>query len=829
MSASNNNASQQQQNRNAQQNSFQVLDFLLLCLSRWYWFVLAIGICLFIAAATIIKSPSVYNASASVMIKLEGSSKKTDDIAALLSTRGASMGSKLPNEIATFRSPALMTEVVKRMKLDVNYAVKGRVRTIPIYGESCPCVVTFLDKSPSGVSFCVTPTAYGYDISQIKYNAGNETIESEETVSGAFSDTLSTTFGHIIIEPSDIYTGTAWTNPVYVSRISEYAAVKSCSARLSVAADDMKNFSDILNLNFLDNTPQKAEDVLKTLIDIYNEMWITENNTIAVSTAAFITERLKMIEAELSDVDGNISDFKSKNLLPDVKAASSIYMSESQEINRQMQELDNQIYMAQYVREYVNDPAKANDVIPMGSIMTDATISAQIKEYNTSLLQKNTLLANSSTDNPIVKNLDQQLKVMRSGISSSITSLVEALRTKQKNLQQSEEKTTRNIAANPNQEKYLLTIQRQQKVKETLYIFLLQKREENELSQAFEATNTRIIAPPAADLIPVAPQKGKILLIAILIGLCIPAGYLYVSNVLLDRKVRGRKDFKNYTFPFAGEIPMYEQNRRKWYQTSKTWRAKNDAGYTIVVKHGERNVVNEAFRVVRTNLEFICTAGEDKVIAVTSFNPGSGKTFITANLAASLALKDKKVVIVEGDLRHASLSRYAADTKKGIAAYLAGTIDNVEDIIHKAKDCTALDIIPVGAIPPNPSELLGTDRFKALIAALREKYNYVFIDCPPVDVVADTKIINSAVADRTLFITRSGMLDKDQVADLQKMYDEQELKNIAVILNGTEMATSSGYRYGYGYGYGYKRGYGYNYGYKYGYGSSEEEKEAKKS
>ena len=368
-------------------------------------------------------------------------------------------------------------------------------------------------------------------------------------------------------------------------------------------------------------------------------------------------------------------------------------------------------------------------------------------------------------------------------------------------MQLSEQQTTERIAANPSQGKYLLSVERQQKVKEALYLFLLQKREENELSQAFTAYNTRVITPPTGSMIPTAPVKKNIALVAIALGFLIPVVIIFIRENM-NTKVRGRKDLETLSVPFVGEIPLAESGKKK--KTAHT--AKE-----ILIRQGKRDIVNEAFRVLRTNLEFILDAKEEKdrasVTLVTSFNPGSGKTFLTMNTAATFAMKGKRVLVVDGDLRHGSASAYVGSPKKGLSDYLGKRENHVEDLMVEKEGYAGLYVLPVGTIPPNPTELLAEPRLAELIEKMRSRFDYILIDCPPVDIVADTQIIGK-LADRTVFVVRAGLLERDMLPELQRNYDEKRFKNMALVLNGTE---GGGNRYGYRYGY--------KYGYHYGYGS----------
>ena len=785
------------QNKPAGNDDFlRIQDLFILCLAKWYWFVISLAILLGAATIYLLKTPPVYTRSASLLIKEDGKSGSGNEAAGVLGDIDIFRTStNINNEMLSMQSPAVMYEVVRRLHLDVNYTTDGRFYDPVIYGSDNPYEVSFFDLGDAeSASFTLRPDKDG-QVKLTDFTRNGEEADGDAVT--ALNDTVQTPVGRLLVNARP--GSTAAQQTVFVSRISMQDATADYSSRLSVALNDEK--STVVNLTLQDVCTQRAEDVLNTLISVYNENWVKDKNQIAVSTSMFINERLGVIERELGNVDEDISSYKSENLLPDVQAAASMYMAESSETNAKIQTLNTQLSMTRYVRSYLTGASSRNQLLPANSGIENSGIEKQIAEYNTLQLRRNDLVANSSETNPLVVDMDHSLHALRDAIIRTLDNYVTTLNTQLRALQQSARQTTARIAANPSQGKYLLSVERQQKVKESLYLFLLQKREENELSQAFTAYNTRVIMPPSGSMAPTAPAKKNILLIAFVVGLIVPIAVIFLRESM-NTRIRGRKDLEALTLPFVGEIPQAATKKKG------TSDKKSTENNPIVVHEGSRDIINEAFRVLRTNLEFMTDKEQhSNVIVVTSFNPGSGKSFLAINIAVSLAIKQKKVLVIDGDMRHGSTSAYVGSPQTGLSNYLSGHVNNLKDIIVTDARHANLQFLPVGTIPPNPTELLFSDRLKQLIDTVRSQYDYIFIDCPPIEMVADTQIIEQ-LADRTLFVVRTGLLERSMLPELQRIYDEKKYKNMALILNGT---VGSGGHYGYRYGY--------RYGYHYGYGS----------
>lgn len=775
----------------------RIQDLWSMFVPKWYWFAISLFITLTIAVLYLLSTPPIYTRTAAILVKDNSKSSSSTSAMNDFSDLGIfKSNTNINNELLTLKSPTLMTEVVNRLGLNETFTIRKGLKNVDLYKVS-PVTITFCDKIEVPLSFTIKfSSKEAFAISELEISGE----DIGETLSAQMGDSIQTSAGIMIVSPTQEFTDAFIGTSIRYVRGSVRAAVDTYSNAL--VAELGNEDATIINLSINDTSIRKAEDILNTLIEVYNENWIRDKNQIAVSTSQFISDRLGVIESELGHVDENISSYKSEHLLPDVQAASSLYMAQSAENNKELSTLNNQLSTAQYIRRELNTK-QLDQTLPANSGIVSANIETQISEYNNLVLDRNRLIANSSEKNPLVKNMASSLQSMQRTIIQSVDNLIVSLNTQIRSLRRQEEATTNRLASNPNQAKYLLSVERQQKVKEELYLYLLQKREENELSQAFTAYNTRLITAPRGSMFPTAPRKMNILLVAFAVGLLVPAVGIFMKENM-NTKVRGRKDLENLSIPFIGEIPQYSGTKKKWWEFKHQ---KRQDMKIIVVNEGNRNIINEAFRVLRSNMDFMASKDNNQhVFVLTSFNPGSGKSFLAINIAISFAIKKKKILVIDGDLRHRTVSSYVDSPNKGLSDYLNNQIEDWKEIIVSYKGYTNLHILPIGTIPPNPTELLEDSKLSMLIEALRPEYDYIFIDCPPVDIVADAQIIEKW-ADRTIFVVRSGLLDRSMLSELENMYTGKRFKNLSMILNGTE-STGGRYGYRYGYHYGYASYYG---------------------
>lgn len=768
---------------NKNDQGLNIVDLFMYLASQWKWFLLSILICGGIAWYNYARAPLVYFRSATVIIKDPSNKASTSGL-----DRFDNFINKVnvANEILQFRSKKLMREVVQRVHADVSYQIKDGLRSNELYNES-PVLVSLPDALPEQ-SFSFTMTLKDAKTVTLSDFSG---IEAKPSYEVALNDTVAIIEGMNVVVTATNYLRDSWLNtPIRVQKLPVESMVNYYKNALGIQQEEEE--ASILTLALKDSSPARAEDVLNTLITVYNEEAIKEKNQVAVNTANFINERLIIIERELGNVESNLESFKQRNQIVDIASSAGMYMTESQKYNADAMELETQLRLANFIKDYLTDPGKETDLIPSNTGISDMNIENQISLYNAAKLKRDHLIDDSSVNNPVVQELNNSLRAMKQSIIRAVDNMIVSLNVKRNDAQNREMRAQDRVTAIPTKERQMLSIERQQKIKEALYLFLLNKREENALSQAMADNNARVIDGAEGSNAPISPNRNRILLLGLLVGIALP-GAVCLAILFMDTRVHGRKDIEGViSVPYLGEIPLDKE-------AMKDHRKK-----VMAVKEQGDDIVSEAFRILRTNMAFLSKKDKPaQVITFTSFNIGAGKTFIARNLSMSLAYLKKRVVMVDLDIRKGTLSRHFGHYHVGVTNYLSDNMVKVDDIIQHQE---GFDLIPAGILAPNPAELLMDNRLDELMNELRTRYDYIIADNVPVGLIADATIANR-IADLTIFVVRAGKLDRRQLPDIEKLYQEKKLKNMALVLNGANPE-----RHGYGYSYGY--GYGYGYGTK---------------
>lgn len=763
-----------------------LMDLVRLICRYWYWMAATTVLALLIAWVKLKSTEPVFTRTASVLIKDKRSGGRVGGEAQVFQEVSFLGGSaSVENEMLIFKTERLSREVVRRLGLETVYLEDIGLRDADLYGRT-PVTVEFADAKQQPGSFTVEFPKEG-TVLLSHFSEGDAQIEAK------LNQTVKTPMGLLTVKPTLLY-GKGWSGRTLTVMVQDADLVARRYSRMLVTAL-ARNESSVVNLTLNDVSAQRAEDYLNMLVEVYKEDMIQDKNQMALSTDRFIQERLAVLEQDLGGVDGKIASFKQQNKLTDLTSEAGLATGNTNQIQQEGFGLENQLQLVEFIRGYLTDATKMKDLIPSNTGVADVNIESQIAEYNKLLLERDKLLKSSGAENPVVVEMNEALELSRQAIVRTVDNAIASLKIRIQNMNALEARSAQRLSAVPQHEKYMLSVERQQKVKEQLYVYLLQKREENALAQTITESNARLIEAAKGPAGPISPMSIQYYLVALVVGLGLPLAY-FVLILLLDNKIRSRKDIEEgTTIPFLGDIPYSKEA------------AKSTEPY--VVRADGKDAVTEAFRILRTNLSFMANAEQaNKVLMTTSMNPDAGKTFIVANLAAMLAFAGKRVLLIDLDIRKGALTRlFGGKKQQGVTHYLVGHVEKPLDLIHPIKDCPGLDIIYSGVVPPNPAELLLSERLDTLVHAVKAEYDYVLIDNVPMGVVADAAIVNR-LADCTLFVARAGVMDRRQLPDIERFYQEGKMKNMALVLNSVKEEQAGyghyGY-YGYGYGYGYEQ------------------------
>ena len=786
-------------------------ELLFRYIIHWPWFVGAVLVCLIGAWIYLRMATPVYNISATVLIKDDKKGGNTGGMAGLeeLGLSGLiSSSQNIDNELEVLRSKTLVKEVVNQLNLYVSYTDEDEFPSKNMYKTS-PIIVSLTPQEAEKLSdpMIVEMSLYpqgsldvGVTIGDKEYQKHFEKLPAvfpmDEGTLAFFQSPDSLMAKKDTTEESsaqNVRRITAKINsPMKVARVyCENLTIEPTSKTTSVAVISLKNSS-----------LQRGQDFINQLLEMYNRNTNNDKNEIAQKTAEFIDERIDIISKELGNTEANLENFKRNAGITDLTSEAQIALTGNAEYEKKRVENRTQISLLEDLRKYIR--GNEYEVLPSNVGLQDAALVATIERYNEMLVERKRLLRTSTENNPAIVNLDTSIRAMKSNVQATLDGTLQGMLITKADLDREANRFSRRISDAPGQERQFVSIARQQEIKAGLYLMLLQKREENAIALAATANNAKIIDEAIADDIPVSPKRKIIYLIALVLGVGIPVGIIYLIG-LTKFRLEGRADVEKLTtVPIVGDIPLTDE--------------KNEKDGSIAVFENQNNLMSETFRNIRTNLQFMLQ-NDKKVILVTSTVSGEGKSFISANLAISLSLLGKKVVIVGLDIRKPGLNKiFRLPTKeKGITLYLANPDTDLMSLVQPSDVNTNLSILPGGTVPPNPTELLARDGLDKAIEILKKNFDYVILDTAPVGMVTDTLLIGR-VADLSVYVCRADYTHKVEYTLINELAEEKKLPNICTVINGVDLKRRKyGYYYGYGK-YGKYYGYGKRYGYGYGYG-----------
>ena len=797
----------------SKEENIDVKELLFKYLIHWPWFVGAVIACLIAAWAYLYMSTPVYNISATVLIKDDkkgGGAGMSTELENLGLDGLISSSQNIDNEIEVLRSKTIAKEVVEDLGLYISYTDKDEFpsrniyKTSPVQVSLTPQEADLLEK-PMIVEMALQPQG-GMDVN---VKIGDDEFQKHfEKLPAVFPTDRGTLA--FFLTPDSISSSKRTLEETTDSEKTTRNITATINKPLAVAKAYCKNMTieptskttSVAVISLKNSNVQRGKDFINKLLEMYNINTNNDKNEVAQKTAEFINERISIISKELGSTEKDLESFKRGAGITDLTSDAQIALTGSAEYEKKRVENQTQINLLQDLQKYMQN--EGYEVLPSNIGLQDLNLAAAINRYNEVLVERKRLLRTSTENNPAIVNLDTSIRAMKANVQATLEGTLQGLMITKSNLDREASRYSRRISNAPGQERAYVSIARQQEIKAGLYLMLLQKREENAIALAATANNAKIIDEAIADDTPVSPKRSMIYLIALVLGVGIPVGIIYLIE-LTKFKIEGRADVEKLTsVPIIGDIPLTDE--------------KNDKNGSIAVFENKNNLMSETFRNIRTNLQFMLD-NDQKVILVTSTVSGEGKSFVSANLAISLSLLGKKVVIVGLDIRKPGLNKvfHLSNKEKGITQYLSNPETDLMELVRPSDVNKNLFVLPGGAVPPNPTELLARNGLDKAIEILKQNFDYVIMDTAPIGMVTDTLLVGR-VADLSVYVCRADYTHKAEYTLINELAIEKKLSKLCTVINGVDLKKRKyGYYYGYGK-YGKYYGYGKRYGYGYGYG-----------
>ncbi|TVZ51356.1 GumC family protein [Dokdonia sp. Hel_I_53] len=750
---------------------------------HWPWFILSAFIFILGAMLYLRYSSYVYKSKATILIKDEGKGGLSE-LAAFgdLGLGGAGLSkSDFENEIEIIKSKRLVSRVVKDHNLNVRYFKEGNVKSSEIFNDG-PFSLKLISFSGDSIS----KFFHSVSIEPLSATTFNlVSLESNVNKTFNYGEIIILDFGSIVVtaeQGNEFVKGSQ-----VIVTISDFdTAVNNLKQNLRI--QPVNKNSSVIELEYNSSAPKKSETILDGLVDAYNNDAIEDKNLISANTARFIDNRLEIITRELDSVETKNVNFRENEKVTDIATEGQIFLESANELQRKQLELNTKIGLAQSIQDYLNS-GKTSELLPSNLGISDEGISNSIEKYNELILEKQRLLKSATVNNPVVIAVNDQISQLEENIKQSLGRATRSLEIEANDLIKQRGNLGGKIAAIPSLTKAARDIMRQQEIKEALYLYLLQKREETAISLAVTTPKAKIVDRAYTAIEPISPKPNIIYLASLILGLLVPFVFIYVKK-LFDTKIHNRVDVEKELplVPILGEVPTIDSKESE------------------TITSNDRSVLAEAFRILRTNLSYFINSKHKEgknLIYVTSTIKGEGKTFVSYNLALTLASTGKSVLLVGADIRNPQLHRYIDKNEWtiGLSEYLYDTEVSIDSITNEVmNDKERFDLILSGKIAPNPAELLMNGRFENLVDQVKNKYDYVIIDTAPTLLVTDTLLI-SQQADMTVYVCRADHTDKNLLQYPKELIDEGKLKNVAFAINGVKM-NNFGYGSKYGYGYG---------------------------
>ena len=719
-----------------------------------------------------------YNSSVSILVKDDKNSQPSDALNEIILFKPKT---NLANEAEILKSATLMQTVVRAINLDTQYWVEGSLKKSEIYLNR-PFNLEAISQKDSNTAYTLVLNFNKQGYFKVQ-DLANQWYRQGDIIHGWQGDFKITNINASALNPEYKYI-VQWVPP--------FQMATGLAAGLNIR--QLNREATILNINIVTEIQQKGLDILNELVKAYNNSIIENKNKVIENTVKFIDGRLILLTSELGKVEQGLQDFRQKNEILDIQKQGELQSDELTTMNEKLDEQEIRLQVTEMITQYISSPGKRFSLVPSSLGIEDPTLLALVTDYNELQLEREEKLKIMPRANPVVQVLENQLEKVRTSLLENLSNIKRATASIRNSLLTDYNGLRSQIREVPLKEKELAEIQRQQGIKEKLYLFLLQKREESAITVASSISNASSIDPASTSGAPVSPDRSGTFRLALIAGLLIPAGFIYIRELLND-KVTTKADITWATeIPVAGEIMHHKMGGRK-----------------LVVGEKDRSIISEQFRVTRTNLQFFITDKKSPVILVTSSIAGEGKTFTSMNLGAVWALANKKTVILELDLRKPKISRsFGLFDKKGISDYIIGDVSK-EELPVLVQNTNNLYIVPAGPIPPNPSELLLDEKINELFNYLKANFDVIIIDSAPIGLVSDAKVL-SRFANAVVFIVRQRYTPKKQLDFINELYLKKTFTTMCLLVNDVKLTGAHSY-YSYGYGNSYSTGMSYNYSY----------------